>query len=154
MVLMIRKMTKNELKTSLKLVKTVFMEFEAPDYSEEGIQTFLNFIELDAIQKMLDEGILKCWVCIKDKKIVGVLASKNISHICMLFVDKAYHKRGIAKQLFDEFSQDVKRNSAKRLLTVNSSPYAVGFYHKMGFKNTDNELEKDGIRFVPMQMSI
>lgn len=151
---MIREMIKEELKDVLKLIKTVFMEFEAPDYSQEGVQTFLNFIELDSIQKMIDDGNLKCWVCLKDKKIVGVMASRNQSHICMLFVDKTYHKMGIAKQLFEEFSQDVKRNSAKRLLTVNSSPYAVGFYHKVGFKDTDNELEKDGIRFVPMEMSI
>ena len=151
---MIREMLKDELIDVLKLIKTVFMEFEAPDYSEEGVQTFLNFIELISIQKMFDDGTLKCWVCIKDKKIVGVMVSKNISHICMLFVDKAYHKRGIAKQLFDEFSQDVKRNSEKKTLTVNSSPYAVGFYHKMGFKDTENELEKDGIRFVPMEKSI
>jgi predicted GNAT family N-acyltransferase len=72
----------------------------------------------------------------------------------MLFVDKTYHKRGIAKQLFDEFVKDVKSSSDKATLTVNSSPYAVGFYHKMGFKDTDNELEKDGIRFVPMELSI
>ncbi|MDN5360294.1 MAG: hypothetical protein PWQ84_1357, partial [Thermotogaceae bacterium] len=50
--------------------------------------------------------------------------------------------------------KDVKSSSDKATLTVNSSPYAVGFYHKMGFKDTDNELEKDGIRFVPMELSI
>lgn len=151
---MIRKMEKEELIDVLELIKTVFMEFEAPDYSQEGIQTFMNFIEMKSIQKMLDDGILKCWVCIKDRRIVGVVASKNLSHICMLFVDKAYHKKGIGKQLFDEFVKDVKISSDKAMLTVNSSPYAVGFYHKMGFKDTDNELEKDGIRFVPMELSI
>src|SRR6056297_2647542 len=102
---MIREMLKDELIDVLKLIKTVFMEFEAPDYSEEGVQTFLNFIELISIQKMFDDGTLKCWVCIKDKKIVGVMASRHLSHICMLFVDKAYHKKGIAKRLFDKFAR-------------------------------------------------
>ena len=65
---MIRKMEKEELIDVLELIKTVFMEFEAPDYSQEGIQTFMNFIEMKSIQKMLNDGILKCWVCIQNKR--------------------------------------------------------------------------------------
>jgi predicted GNAT family N-acyltransferase len=39
-------------------------------------------------------------------------------------------------------------------VTVNSSPYAVEFYHKMGFVNLSDEIEKDGIRFTPMRMEL
>lgn len=151
---MIRRMINGELQDVLALVKHVFMEFEAPDYSAEGVQSFLKFIEVDSIQKMFDDGILKCWVYIRDKQIIGILASRNISHICMLFVEKKYHKMGIARRLFETFKDDVKANDKKHIITVNSSPYAVGFYHKMGFEDTDEELETDGIRFVPMKMSI
>ena len=40
------------------------------------------------------------------------------------------------------------------MLTVNASPYAVGFYHKMGFTDLRGETEADGIRFTPMELRI
>ena len=39
-------------------------------------------------------------------------------------------------------------------ITVNSAPFAIGFYHKIGFKDTGKEQTVDGIRFLPMQLSI
>ncbi|HOO34064.1 MAG TPA: GNAT family N-acetyltransferase [Thermotogota bacterium] len=150
----IRKMKPEEMKDALKLVKNVFMEFEAPDYSEEGISAFQDFIEINEMEKRFNAGLLRFWVCKRDGEIAGVLASRNINHICLLFVHKAYHKRGIATRLFGEFKEDVLKSEADRFITVNSSPYAVGFYHQMGFKDMDSELEKDGIRFVPMKMML
>ncbi|WP_334310100.1 GNAT family N-acetyltransferase [Clostridioides difficile] len=32
---------------------------------------------------------------------MGVLAIRNLNHICMLFVDKNYHKHGVAKKIND-----------------------------------------------------
>ena len=40
------------------------------------------------------------------------------------------------------------------LLTVNSAPFAIDFYHKIGFKDTGKEQIVDGIKFLPMQLSI
>ncbi|ENY8640112.1 TPA: GNAT family N-acetyltransferase [Clostridioides difficile] len=39
-------------------------------------------------------------------------------------------------------------------ITVNSSPYAVEVYHKLGFKDTAVEQIVDGIRFTPMKLLI
>ncbi|WP_460645598.1 GNAT family N-acetyltransferase [Lacrimispora brassicae] len=36
-------------------------------------------------------------------------------------------------------------------MTVNSSPYAVEIYHKLGFVDTDTEQLVNGIRFIPME---
>ena len=41
-----------------------------------------------------------------------------------------------------------------RAVTVNSSPYAVGFYKKLGFVPLGPEKQADGIRFTPMRLSI
>ena len=35
-------------------------------------------------------------------------------------------------------------------ITVNSSPYAVEAYRRLGFVDVDNEKLLDGIRFTPM----
>jgi predicted GNAT family N-acyltransferase len=39
-------------------------------------------------------------------------------------------------------------------MTVFSSPYAAGFYRKMGFADTDAEQTVNGIRFIPMKRSV
>lgn len=42
-------------------------------------------------------------------------------------------------------------NPAIKGLTVNSSPYAVEIYKRLGFVSTDVMQEKDGIIFIPMK---
>jgi hypothetical protein len=40
---------RNDIRNAIDLVWTVFKEFEAPDYSEEGIEEFRKFISYDCI---------------------------------------------------------------------------------------------------------
>ena len=76
-------------------------------------------------------------------------------HICMLFVDKEYHKKGIGKKLVEIAINICKScNNELKTVTVNSSPYAVEFYHKIGFKDIENEKIEDGIRFTPMSYNL
>ena len=39
----IRRISKKERKEALQLVLDTFMEYEAPDYSEKGVETFKSF---------------------------------------------------------------------------------------------------------------
>jgi predicted GNAT family N-acyltransferase len=48
----------------------------------------------------------------------------------------------------------VKNEEGHRMLTVNAAPYAVGFYHKIGFVDTGTEQLSDGIYYTPMEISI
>lgn len=150
----IRELVLGDLRVALQLVRNVFMKFEAPDYSDEGIKTFIDFIEIDSISKMFKEDILKFWGCFDNDKIIGVIAIRNPSHISMLFVDGRYHKQGIGRKLFKEALMTIKNNVAIDKITVNSSPYAVEVYHKLGFKDNNIEQTVDGIRFTPMQFNI
>ena len=84
---------------------------------------------------------------------VGIIGVRNETHISLLFVDSEYHKRGIATKLVRSMFDQTMRKYGKREMTVNSSPYAVGFYHKMGFVDTNTEQLTDGIRYTPMKVS-
>ena len=46
------------------------------------------------------------------------------------------------------------QNPKIRAVTVNASPYAVGFYEKSGFVPLDKEQKANGIRFTPMRKMI
>ncbi len=65
----------------------------------------------------------------------------------MFFVDGQYQEKGIGKQLFQAIWKDCPAGK----ITVNSSPYAVPIYHKLGFCDTDKEKVINGLRFTPME---
>jgi len=134
------------LSEALSLVREVFLEYEAPEYSAEGIQEFMRFIEPAAINKMLSEGAIHIWTCENDGQIIGVIGARS-GHINLLFVSGEYHCKGIARRLFNMMAEHFKPAA----ITVNSSPYAVEAYHKLGFIDTDAEQTVNGIRFIPMK---
>lgn len=135
----------------LDLIERVFNEFEAPEYSPAGIREFRDFIALDAVQKRLENGELLMWGYWADGKIAGMIATKPPCHVSLLFVDKDYHRRGIAKKLYQTTLDHYRENSDCREMTVNSSPYAVPVYHRLGFVDTDGEQTVNGLRFTPMK---
>ena len=144
----IEKLNIGEIKAAIELVHNVFMEFEAPDYSLTGIVEFEKFIEYNSVKKMMDAGEL-CIMAARDNGILkGVIANRG-NHISLLFVDKEYHRQGIARELFHVLRQELKSKGTDAI-TVNSSPYAVQVYHKLGFTDVDKEQVANGIRFTPM----
>ena len=142
----IRKVLKEEMKQALELVWEVFLEYEAPDYTEEGIKEF---------KKTIDDI---SWVSARDfygaydesNKILGVIATKDITHIALFFVDGKYHKRGIGKKLYSK----VESLNNDNFFTVNSSPYAHEVYKHLGFIDADKEQNVNGLRFYPMKKEL
>ncbi len=153
MNILIDEMQLDELGNILNLVKRVFDEFEAPYYSRKGIENFYKFTNYDNLILNLDKN-MKIFVAKDGNAIVGMIAIRDYSHISMLFVDKNYHRKGIASRLVDEAKYYCRKNSKINNITVNSSPYAVEFYHKKGFNNIAAEQIVDGITFIPMSLSI
>lgn len=135
----------SELSEAKKLVKKVFMTFEAPDYSKEGVAHFLTYLD-EELEMVLSVNQVQVW-CGKDaRQIVGLLAVRLPAHVALLFVDEAYHRQGIAKQLFQEMLSELMPEQ----VTVNSSPYAVPIYERLGFQIEGNEKTVSGIRFQSM----
>ena len=144
--LIIRKVLNEEMKEALDLVWKVFLEYEAPDYTEEGIKEFKRTIDDNS------------WVNNRDfygaydenNKILGVIATKDNNHIALFFVDGKYHRQGIGRKLYDK----VKSLNKDNFFTVNSSPYAHEVYKKLGFIDIDKEQCIKGLRFYPMKINI
>lgn len=139
----IKKLHKSEKSIALNIAWSVFLEFEAPDYSNEGINTFRKFLDNEE-----EINKLKMFGAYEAGELVGLIATRNDgSHIALFFVHKGYQKRGIGRKLFEEILQG---NDSKEI-TVNSSPFAVEIYRKLGFVETDKEHTRDGLRYIPMK---
>ena len=134
---------KEKWEEALRLVKEVFMEFEAPDYGDKGIAEFMHAIS--------DESFLNMhsfYGAYQDDKLVGVIATRNNHHhIGLLFVDKNYQRMGIGSQLI----QNILKLKNEAPITVNASPYGHEFYKKLGFVDTCEEQVTNGIRYFPME---
>lgn len=140
----IRKILEKDREKALELVWNVFLQYESPDYSKEGIKAFYQsvIVNEDYINNIVMYGAFE------ENKIKGVIATRNSgNHIALFFVDGRYHKQGIGKSLF----QKVLAESTDDEITVNSSPYAVEVYRHLGFCETDTEQTEDGIRYTPMK---
>ncbi len=129
------------------LVCTVFTEFEAPYYTDEGISVFKKFILPETlVNKVKNEGF-RIYCCFDRNKLVGVLAFRDINHISLLFVMKEYHQKGIAKELLKMAINEIHKTKNKEFeITVNSSPYAVKIYERLGFISTNSLQETNGIK--------
>ena len=131
---------------ALELVWKVFLKYEAPDYTKEGSDEFFKSIHDD---NWLNQ--IKMYGAYDKDRLVGVIATRQEgTHIALFFVDGEYHRKGIGRQLFQKILEDNKVN----YMTVNSSPYAVPVYEKLGFEATDVEQVKNGLRFTPMKYQV
>lgn len=142
----IKKINRNQRDTAIQLVLAVFMQFEAPDYSVEGVEAFKRTAIYN--NDFLDS--LNMYGAYDSETLLGVIATRNNgNHIALFFVDGKYHRQGIGKKLF----QIILENSTTKKITVNSSPYAVKVYHRLGFVDIAPEETTNEIRYIPMVYS-
>ncbi|WP_202710966.1 GNAT family N-acetyltransferase [Sporosalibacterium faouarense] len=146
----VKTLHKGDISCALKLIWEVFEEFEAPDYSSEGIEEFRRFISYDKIIDKINKNTMCFWGCFEQDILTGVIAARGLNHISMLFVKKEHHRKGIARKLIQTVKETCIRESNSNKITVNSSPYAKEFYHRLGFVDTDKEQVTNGIKFIPM----
>ena len=149
---MIKEVKGKDLARALNLVNTMFSQFVAADYSEQGKAAFENYLKtkLEETTTQVKSGHKKIWGYYKDGEILGVIATQNTTHISLMFVDKHHHRKGIARQMFDFVLENLRMDESVTRVTVNSSPYAVKIYQRLGFVQSGEKQEKDGIIFIPM----
>jgi len=153
---MIKEVSKNDLKQALDLVNQVFSEFVAVDYSEQGIKSFEEYLKIkyDEMSSDMETGHKRLLGYYKDDEVIGVIATREVSHIALMFVNKNYHRKGIARKLFDNVLEELRNSAEVTQITVNSSPYAVSAYERLGFTRTDEQQEKNGIIYIPMVRTV
>ena len=130
------------------------MQFEAKDCTPRGIESFLEFITDEVLHRMFVMGAYQLFCAYDNGKMVGMISLRGETHISLLFVDERYHRMGIGRRLIDYVSNYVLTEEGHHHVTVNAALGATGFYHCVGFVDTDKEQINDGIRFTPMKRKI
>ena len=140
----IRQLLNNKKDEALLFAKKVYIECKDESYSEQGIETFYNFINNKEITKSF-----KVYGAFEDNDLKGIIATDSQKrHISLFFVDKSSQGKGIGKELINI----VVNNNENSYITVNSSRYGVPIYEKLGFVKMVEEKEQDGLKFTPMKL--
>lgn len=148
-----RAMRPDEAAAVSALILASFDEFIGPDYEgEEGIAEFRRFAAPEALTaRAAGDHLVR--VATVDGALAGMIEIREHNHVALLFVDKAYQRRGLARGLLEAALADARAvDPDVERVTVNSSRYGVAAYEKLGFRQTGPERSVNGIVFIPMAM--
>ena len=147
-------MKQGDEKQVFTFIKDVFNQFVAPEFSQEGIEEFMKYIQPDALTTHLKSNHFAL-IAALGSKIIGTIAVRDYNHVALFFVDYRYQRKGIGKELFRKALEVCNRNMVKTSqITVNASPNSIAAYKKLNFEPTDKEQCVNGIRFVPMSLCL
>lgn len=137
-----------------RLIRRVYDEFVAPDYSGEGNRFFYDWIDPVGIaeRQRNNRSIL---IARQGSELAGMIEIRDNNTISLLFVDKGFQRKGIARRLFRQ-ALSLCRQKDPQLATfyVHASPYSVPVYRRLGFVETGGMLEENGIKYYPMKLSL
>jgi GNAT superfamily N-acetyltransferase len=92
------------------------------------------------------------FIALHDIRVVGMIRGRR-NRIVNLFVEGAYHRKGIATQLTRRF-EAACRAAGESEIVVRSSLYAVPFYASLGYKKTTGVRNLHGLQVQPMKKKL
>ena len=138
----VRRLNPEEIPQALDLIWEVFLQFEAPEYTQEGVDFFRASLDDPARTRALT-----FYGAFDGDALVGALCMRAPQHIGDFFVRADHHRRGIGRALFET----MRREYDEQVFTVHSSRCAVGVYRHLGFVPVGPEQVVNGLRFTPMR---
>ena len=119
----------------------------------EDAISFVNTISPDKIKANIQDKNFSYALGFVASELVAMAAMRDQHHFYHLFVAAKFQNKGIAMSLWLYLKNEAVA-SGTSIFTVNSSHYAVPVYKKFGFVQMNTAQIKNGIRYVPMQLSL
>jgi GNAT superfamily N-acetyltransferase len=149
-----RQMRPGEESMVSELMVRSFDEFIGAGYPRPGVRDFLAYVSTQAIRERLrrQHTIL---VALDGARIVGAVDIDDYRHIDLLFVEKAHHGKGIARELVQrciELALEARPNLKE--LTADTSEYGQVAYESMGFEAVGPQMVEHGRNFRRMRLKL
>ena len=149
-----RDMRPGEERWVSELIVRAFHEFISARYPRAGVRDFLAYVSPAALRQRADADhwIL---VALDGHRIVGVADVDDYRHIDLLFVDTAYHGRGIARELVQRVIEAaLEAQPDLKEITADTSEYGQPPYEAMGFEAAGPEMIEHGRPFRRMRLKL
>lgn len=148
----IRKATLDDASAVSALILSLAHHFLLRD-DGSGAEGFLRSLEPEAMARNIGAPELDYFVGTADGQLMGVIAVRHGAHLFHLFVGQPFQRGGVGRALWSHVKEAYEWPSASVATTVNSAPFAVSFYQRMGFHTVGARVETKGIAYVPMQLA-
>jgi GNAT superfamily N-acetyltransferase len=126
---------------------TGLAHFFLPDTASQDAAAFLKTLSTESTLQRIQATNYCYDIAECAGQLVGILALRDDTHIYHLFVSPEHHRQGVATALWAHAFAE----SQRRIITVNSSIFAVPVYQRLGFSATGAKQIKNGVAFVPMR---
>ena len=143
----------------LRELKILKVEFKDADIISQMIlplaivhfKPIISSFNALSIAKNLQDPTFNYYKAEIKNSLCGVISLRDNTHVYHLFVAEKYQRQGIARALWEYAKFEAKTKGNDGIFTVNSSLNAVETYEHLGFNKVNNQQEKNGINYVPMQ---
>jgi ribosomal protein S18 acetylase RimI-like enzyme len=136
------------------MVTILFGAFVAPRVTPEGRAAFLAQTKPAKLAERIAGGHRYAVALLRQRQ-VGVVGVGRNHHLYWLWVDAAYHRRGIAARLLEyALAMLPETDPPASRMTVNASDYAVPAYRRLGFVTTGEEQLRAGVPVTPMRLDL
>ena len=148
--MLIRPLAVTDIPAVAALLRELAREFIVHQSSPEGAATFLAENNEMGVRGFLARGHVY-HVAVVGGELAGFVAVRDRSHLFHLFVGKRWHRRGLARALWDTARAAALAAGGDGAFTVNSSNFAVPVYEAFGFVRVGPTQCAKGLYFNPMR---
>lgn len=149
--MLIRPISRLDIPRVAAMFRALAEEFIVHDSAPDAAARFIDENSETGLLGFIEKGIVY-HVADVDGGVAGFIAVRDQRHLFHMFVDKRYHRQGIARCLWDVARQGAIDAGNEGIFTVNSSNYALPVYIRFGFVRTAPTQESKGLRYNPMQL--
>jgi GNAT superfamily N-acetyltransferase len=150
--MLIRPLEPSDLPACARLLRASATEFIVHESPREGACTFLRENDEEGMRGYLAAGQVY-HVALDGNEVAGFVSVRDNSHVFHMFVDKRWHRQGLARRLWEVARAGALARGGSGAFTVNASNYAVPVYASFGFERTAPTQCLKGLYFNPMRFA-
>ena len=152
-MLKIRPYRTDDARAMATLISATYSQFNRVEGTEVAVQGYVDHFDPngkseDEIRALFAQTPIRM-VAVVRSRIVGVLRARG-NRIVNLFVDGAFHRKGIATQLIWRYENTCQKGGLTEIV-LRSSLYAIPFYEALGYKKTTGIRSFRGLKIQPMK---
>jgi len=149
--MLIRPLVATDIPAVAALLRELAREYIVHESPPEGAATFLAENDEMGVRGFLARGHVY-HVALVDGQLAGFVAVRDRSHLFHLFVGKRWHRRGVARALWEAAREAAIAAGGDGSFTVNSSNFAVPVYEAFGFVRVGPTQCAKGLYYNPMRL--
>jgi 8-oxo-dGTP pyrophosphatase MutT (NUDIX family)/GNAT superfamily N-acetyltransferase len=149
-----RKANPEDIRPALSLVEKVWKDVVMLEMHNDEREAYNSIVSEEKNEERVNQyisGKRLMDIAVNGDKIIGMVGVDSEGYIRQLFVDKDFHRQGIATELLHRMVCKLAIQGFN-IIKLNSSRYALPFYQNFGFVQTGSEQKHErGFVYIPME---